>query len=136
MLDGYIYDRMYLMPKSDGFTPIKSGFTLVELLVVVTIIAVLSVIGMVIFGGIQRNARDARRRLDIDAISKAWELHYSATSPRYSTLQGGWFVSGNIPADPVNTGSYTYTGTGTNADTYNVCATLEAGGTFCRINQQ
>ena len=37
------------------------GFTLVELLVVVAIIAVLSVIGITIFTGVQKNARDARR---------------------------------------------------------------------------
>lgn len=112
------------------------GFTLVELLVVVAIIAVLSVIGITIFSGVQKNARDARRKGDIDSISKAWELHYSAATPRYPTLQASWFSSGSIPADPINTGSYIYTGTGTNADTYNACAALEAGGSYCISNQQ
>ena len=52
------------------------GFTLVELLVVISIIAVLSVIGVTVFSGVQKSARDAKRRGDIDAISKALEVHY------------------------------------------------------------
>lgn len=119
------------------------GFTLVELLVVVSIIAVLSVIGIIIFTGTQKSARDARRRADVDAISKAWESHYSNTSPRYPAMQGSWFSGGSIPADPTNSGIYVYTGTNTNADTYMVCATLENGGgntnngaQYCIQNQQ
>ncbi len=128
------------MPKTSNNS---GGFTLIELMVVVAIIAVLSVMGIAVFTNVQKSARDARRRSDIDAISKAWETHYSNTSPRYSTLLGTWFSSGSIPADPVNSGSYTYTGTGTNVDTYNACATLENGGgnanngtQYCLQNQQ
>ena len=40
----------------------KKGFTLIELMIVVAIIAILSVIGVTIFAGIQKNARDAKRR--------------------------------------------------------------------------
>ncbi len=55
----------------------KSGFTLVELLVVITIIAILSVIGVTVFTGIQKNARDTKRKGDVNAISKALEAKYS-----------------------------------------------------------
>lgn len=112
------------------------GFTLVELLVVIAILAVLSVMGFAVYSGIQTKARDTRRRADIDAISKAWETHYSTGSPHYPNLQGSWFGSGTIPVDPINSGIYVYTGTGTNADTYMVCANLESGTQYCIQNQQ
>ncbi|MBU1000240.1 prepilin-type N-terminal cleavage/methylation domain-containing protein, partial [Patescibacteria group bacterium] len=48
----------------------SKGFTLVELLVVISIIAILSVIGIVVFTGVQKGARDAKRKADINAIAK------------------------------------------------------------------
>ncbi len=38
----------------------KKGFTLIELLIVIAIIAILSTVGMLVFGNVQKNARDAR----------------------------------------------------------------------------
>lgn len=78
-----------------------SGFTLVELLVVVAIIAILAVIGITIFTGVQKNARDARRRADIDAIASAMEANY--TNGAYAPLAAGQFSAGAIPLDPTNT---------------------------------
>lgn len=71
------------------------GFTLVELLVVITIIAILSVIGMAVFTGVQKNARDARRREDINAIANALEAN--RTNSGYIALAGTQFASGAIP---------------------------------------
>lgn len=119
------------------------GFTLVELLVVVSIIAILSVIGITVFSGVQKNARDAKRKADIDAITKAVEAHYNNTQNQYCTANAGtyctpaanWFAGNIVPTDP-QTGA-TYTGQPTNGvTTFNVCATLEAGGNYCRANQQ
>ncbi|MDO8576950.1 MAG: type II secretion system protein [Candidatus Daviesbacteria bacterium] len=131
-----------LLPKTK-YSP--QGFTLVELLVVVSIIAVLSIIGITIFTGVQKNARDARRRGDIDSMSKAIEAHMNNTTNQYCTAAAGtycapqdstsWFSSGTRPIDPAT--SAQYTGQPVNgATSYTVCATLESGGTFCRSNQQ
>lgn len=122
------------------------GFTLVELLIVITIIAVLAVIGVTVYSGTQKTARDSRRRADIDAISSALEAHYNTTANQYCAASPAgtycapvdslnWFASGFRPTDPATNAQYT--GQPTNgATTYNICATLEAGGTFCRANQQ
>lgn len=142
------------------------GFTLVELLVVITIIAVLSVIGITVFTGFQKNARDAKRRGDIEAISKGFEANTTTgTATTYAVPLDSWFASGTIPSDPQGTSvGYFWNGGAANVKptaisaTYVVCAKLEnnngnsstagaSGGTFtaatdaaathfCRKNQQ
>lgn len=51
------------------------GFTLVELLVVISIIAILSVIGITIFSSAQKSAQNAKRRADVKAIINALEIY-------------------------------------------------------------
>lgn len=140
-----------LLPKS---VKNPKGFTLVELLVVISIIAVLSVIGFTIFTGVQKNARDSRRKADIDSIAKALEANYtSGSATPYPVLAGTMFAGGLVPDDPQNQAPYTYTGKpGAAAASYTVCAKLENGkggnssdtsgtaaadgGFYCRKNQQ
>lgn len=78
------------------------GFTLVELLVVVSIIAILAVVGLTVFGSVQKNARDVRRQSDIEAIAKAMETNYSETTGRYVNLAASMFSGGVIPTDPLS----------------------------------
>lgn len=75
----------------------KKGFTLVELLVAVAIIAILATIGLTIFSTSQRDARDARRRADINSIAGALEVNKAAGS--YNLLKDENFSSGKIPVD-------------------------------------
>ena len=51
-----------------------SGFTIVELLIVIVVIAVLAAITVVAYNGIQTRARDNVRKSDIAQIVKAVEL--------------------------------------------------------------
>jgi prepilin-type N-terminal cleavage/methylation domain-containing protein len=52
----------------------NSGFTLVELIVVITIIAVITVVGTVSYGATSRKARDSKRVADVEKIRIALEM--------------------------------------------------------------
>lgn len=77
----------------------NKGFTLVELLVVIAIIAILATIGLTVFSGVQKNARDARRRGEIDAIAKALEANKTINAATYNVLANNQFQSGAVPVD-------------------------------------
>ncbi len=137
-----------------------AGFTLIELLVVVAIIAILSVIGMALFTTAQSNARDGRRRSDIDAIAAALEVNKVSPSLTYTALAGTQFASGTIPADPTAGKKYCYDDSiatpaawstvcaapwsdvsstpvpGSGVSSWTVCASLESGSVYCKSSSQ
>jgi len=53
----------------------NKGFTLVELIVVVTIIMVITVVGVVSFVGVNKRSRDSRRVADLEKIRIALEIY-------------------------------------------------------------
>jgi general secretion pathway protein G len=53
------------------------GFTMVELLIVITLVALLSVVGTNIYTSSLASGRDARRRADIEQLRSALELYRS-----------------------------------------------------------
>jgi len=55
----------------------KSGFTIVELLIVVVVIAILAAISIVAYSSIQQRARDSQRMSDIKTLAKALELYHA-----------------------------------------------------------
>lgn len=95
-----------------GLSAGRQGFTLIELLVVVSIVTILSIIGVAIFTSTLKNARDARRRADIDATAKALEVY--KTPSGYQQLQNSQFSSGRVPYDPfaISTTDNTHFGCG------------------------
>ncbi len=123
----------------------QKGFTLVELLIAITILAILAVIGVTTYSGLQTNARNARRKADIDAIVKAIEVHYNQTTNQFCPGGAGtycapvaaWFSGGTVPVDPGTSAAYAPL-PANGATTFNVCATLETtpASTYCRANQQ
>jgi len=64
----------------------QKGFTLVELIVVMSIISLLSSIVLVNLNGYMARARDARKMSDIEQINKALYMYYAQT--------------GSMPANP------------------------------------
>jgi general secretion pathway protein G len=78
-----------------GFTLISKackGFTLIELLVVISIIGILATLIMARFGGVEKSARDAKRKSDLNQYRTALE-NYASIYPISTTL---------IPDFPVN----------------------------------
>lgn len=55
----------------------SGGFTLIELLIVISIIAVLSAIGLIAYGTFLKNARDAKRQSDLKFIQSALEAYHA-----------------------------------------------------------
>lgn len=105
----------------------QAGFSLLELLVVISIIGILIAIGAVAFTTAQKRGRDARRRGDI----KAWQDALEQTYAEYTDYTGAGtdcqsavddHMNGVTPVDPKGA-SYDTTCT---ADVYCICAELEA----------
>lgn len=76
------------------------GFTIVELLIVIVIIAILAAITIVAYNGIQQRARDATRKSDIAALAKAVKL-YSVDNGDYASVSCG---NGWLGTDPDGAG--------------------------------
>ncbi len=78
----------------------QKGFTLIELMVVIAIIAILAVVGVTVYNGTQKSARDARRRADVDAITSAIESAKTANTNVYAPVTGAAnFAGGSMPVD-------------------------------------
>lgn len=53
----------------------KPGFTIVELLIVIVVIAILATISIVAYNGIQARSRDSIRKQDLANLAKATQLY-------------------------------------------------------------
>lgn len=145
-----------LLPKTQNN---PQGFTLIELMVVIAIIAILSVVGVTLFSNAQKSARDASRRADLDATAKALEVN--KTTAGYQVLADTQFSSGKIPqkdglgrpyctaADGTTTPAWTSTtdcptgwspisatNPAANATGWKICALTENSGVVCVSSAQ
>lgn len=127
----------------------RRGFTLIEILIVVAIIAILASVVLVGLGPTQRQGRDARRISDLQQIQNGLELYFNhcgwypggANCSAWSTTNGGSnaaFVSmgtaltgtsaigvPTVPNDPTNVAPYQYEYASASANSYTLAATLE-----------
>ena len=86
----------------DTYISSRQGFTIVELLIVIVVVAVLAAVSVSAFSGTQQRARDAQRTQDMQAIVKALELYKIHTGSYPTTSTGsntttGWEVSSKSP---------------------------------------
>ncbi|SRR5258708_629085 len=116
----------------------KTGFTLIELLVAATIIALLTMIGVVSFTTTNQRARNGKRKADMEQVRAALELYRSddsAGAGKYpngasftvttNALKAAKYLSDPLPTDPKNSGLYIYSYSQTAQTSYCVCADLE-----------
>ncbi len=104
----------------------NKGFTLFELLVSISIIAVLTAVAVVSFGGLNKKTRDARRMADLEKIRIALESakQIGTTYPSsLNNLVGGSYLD-RLPTDPKTNANYSYV-RGSDNRSYYVCSTVE-----------
>lgn len=109
------------------------GFTLLELLVSISIIGVLISLAAVSYSSAQKKSRDAKRQGDLKAVQNAFEQYYASCGYAYPTAMpaaGGTFVCGSstllekVPSDPKTASPYP-SGAAFSATSYKVCANTE-----------
>jgi general secretion pathway protein G len=126
----------------------RKGFTLIEILIVVAIIAILASVVLVGLGPTQEAGRDARRISDLQEDQNGLELYfnkcgyYPGTAPgavcantaatSYANMSAAVVnsavgITQALPVDPTNSGThvYVYATPGAAAVTYALGATLE-----------
>lgn len=114
-------------------TVFQRGFSLLELLVVISIIGILIGVGAVSYTTAQKKGRDAKRHGDLKGMQSVYEQFYSdpVNSYAYPTSCDSSFVTtyapAGWPADPKNDDVYHYT-INCSAAAYCFCAKLEGGG--------
>jgi len=126
------------------------GFTLVELLVVISIIAILAAVGAANYVTQLKRGRDGKRLADLNNLRNALEMYYMDNSNQYPSTSGNWrnvssalggLESGGylrgLPSDPKSNWHYLYRSDGT---CYCLSAHVEISssrrtsiGTYCTI---
>lgn len=83
-----------------GMNKSKSGFTIVELLIVIVVIAILAAISIVAYSGVQQRARDSKRISDVNAIVAAFRMIGAESGNDFGDISAGmdgnetgWFDS-------------------------------------------
>lgn len=122
-----------------------TGFTIIELLVVVAIIALIAAGALAALSGVREKSRDARRLADIKSIQTAFDLYVTNTRAFPNpTAAGGLCLSGQdaisallinassiaaMPQDPLQncSGNFHYHYTSIDGSTYTLSFFVEGG---------
>lgn len=106
----------------------SKGFTLIEVLVAASIIAILASIALVNYQAVNKKSRDGKRKVDLEQVRSALEI-YRVDTNQYPAALGSLVTPTPyiqaIPTDPKSpTYQYRYSGA---ANSYTLCAYLEGG---------
>lgn len=74
----------------------RRGFTVIELIVTITIIAILLVLGVASFRSTQANARDTERHADVQSIAKHLETYFSSNTSGQTGSGKGSYLGANL----------------------------------------
>lgn len=137
-------------------TNLKKGFSLIELMIVVAVMAILSTVGFFAYNNFQKTARDSKRKADLKTVGTALQAYYSDNGnypvPNSATADGHEDANdvggssnlalalatygGKVPLAPVvssMTGenvqyqyAYDFDSASSKGKTYALCAQLEA----------
>lgn len=107
----------------------KKGFTLIEVLIVVSIIGLLASAVLVGLGGFRSRGRDARRITDLKSLQNGLELYY-ARSNAYPVALGDLITAGigvtKLPTDPAAGAAYFYSYKTADKQSYVISAKMDA----------
>ena len=125
----------------------KSGFTMIELLVVTTIMIILTMVGLVSYQSAMRKARNGKRHADLETVRSALVMFRTDNTGypdgNFANMLAdlSTYLSTSEVEDPKNTGVYVYTYTpatcsGGFCRTFELCAYEEPdpGVQFCIRN--
>lgn len=117
------------------------GFTLIELMIVIAVVAILATITVISYNGVQQRARDSERKSDVTQLKVALDKYYAANSQYPAVCPGGEGQGcpvsylqeplapylATIPTDPGGTtNEYTYVRGGTSGNAYAIRVKYEA----------
>lgn len=141
----------------------ESGFTIVELLIVIVVIGILAALVITTYSGIQAKARNSKRQTDVQSVQTQLEAYFAQQGhyPSLTDMNSSSWLTTNMKSldtgalkDPQGSSStlvtspvaksYAYavtnsSGTSCESDDttcaqYTLTATLEGGGTYAKSN--
>jgi len=117
----------------------QKGFTLIEVLIVVSIIGLLTSATLIGLGSFRGAGRDARRLSDLRQIQNGLELYYAkygeypASQGWEASLTGAGIGVASVPKDPNTSTSYSFSSENCTNGSYILAATLEEKDRTSRI---
>jgi prepilin-type N-terminal cleavage/methylation domain-containing protein len=128
------------LKKHAFFTFSQRGYTLIEIIVVVTAISIFMIAGVVSYVNFTKNAHDARRKQDLVTLRHAIEVYKAANpahcypdAPLYPSLIIGGYINKELK-DPKTDITYDYTPSGGACPNSYTLETSLSDGTIYKAN--